>query len=55
MTRPQPTPEYKTKDRVSLTLDYKLYHQFREICKKEMRPKSAIVENAIKRYVTSRV
>ena len=55
MNQPQPSPEYRTKERVSLTLDYKLYHEFREICKKEMRPKSKIVENAIKRYVQSRV
>lgn len=53
--QPSPSPEYKTKERVSLTLDYKLYHQFREICKKEMRPKSKVVESAINRYVQSRL
>ena len=54
MNQPQPTPDYKTKERVSLTLDYKLYHSFRELCKKEMRSKSKVVENAIKRYVEAR-
>ena len=51
----QPTPKYKTKERVSLTLDYKLYDQFRKVSNKYMQPKSAIVENAIHRYVQSKI
>ena len=52
---PQPSPKYKTKERVSLTLDYKIYNQFRKVSDKYMQPKSAIVENAIHRYVQSKI
>ena len=42
-----------TKERVCLTIDKELYKQFRQVSDKYMQPKSAIVENAIHRYVQS--
>ena len=45
----------QTKERVCLTIDEKLYEQFRQTTKKYMQPKSAIVENAIHRYVQSKI
>ena len=44
-----------TKERVCLTIDKELYKQFRQVSDKYMQPKSAIVENAINRYVQSKV
>jgi metal-responsive CopG/Arc/MetJ family transcriptional regulator len=49
------SPKQTNKERISLTINRKLYEQFRKVSKKELRPKSAIVENAIGRYVNSRV
>ena len=45
----------QTKERVCLTIDEKLYEQFRKVSTKYMQPKSAIVENAIHRYVQSKI
>ena len=44
-----------TKERVCLTIDKELYKQFRQVSDKYMQPKSAIVENAIHRYVQSKI
>ena len=52
--KPKKTRE-QTKERVCLTIDEKLYEQFRQTTKKYMQPKSAIVENAIHRYVQSKI
>ena len=52
--KPRKTRE-QTKERVCLTIDEKLYEQFRKVSTKYMQPKSAIVENAIHRYVQSRI
>ena len=52
--KPRKTRE-QTKERVCLTIDEKLYEQFRQATKKYMQPKSAIVENAIHRYVQSKI
>ena len=49
------SPKLKTKERISLTINRKLYEQFRKVSEKEMRPKSRIVESAINRYVQSRM
>jgi len=53
--QPNTSPEYKTKERISLTINKQLYDEFRRVSEKEMRPKSRIVENAIKRYVESKI
>ena len=45
----------QTKERVCLTIDKELYKQFRQVSDKYMQPKSAIVENAIHRYVQSKI
>ena len=52
--KPRKTRE-QTKERVCLTIDKELYKQFRQATKKYMQPKSAIVENAIHRYVQSKI
>ena len=53
--KPRKTRE-QTKERVCLTIDEKLYKQFREVSDKWNQPsKSAIVENAIHRYVQSKI
>ena len=52
--KPKKTRE-QTKERVCLTIDEKLYKQFRKVSDKYMQPKSAIVENAIHRYVQSKI
>ena len=52
--KPRKTRE-QTKERVCLTIDEKLYEQFRNVSRKYMQPKSAIVENAIHRYVQSKI
>ena len=52
--KPRKTRE-QTKERVCLTIDEKLYEQFRKVSDKYMQPKSAIVENAIHRYVQSKI
>ena len=52
--KPKKTRE-QTKERVCLTIDEKLYEQFKPVAKKYMQPKSAIVENAIHRYVQSKI
>ena len=44
-----------TKERVCLTIDKELYEQFRNVSRKYMQPKSAIDENAIHRYVQSKI
>ena len=48
-------PRPKTKTQVCLSIDKKLYEQFKPVAKKYMQPKSAIVENAINRYVQSKI
>ena len=50
-----PKKKLQTKERVCLTIDEKLYEQFRKVSTKYMQPKSAIVENAIHRYVQSKI
>ena len=51
-----PKKKLQTKERVCLTIDEKLYEQFRKVSDKWNQPsKSAIVENAIHRYVQSKV
>ena len=52
--KPKKTRE-QTKERVCLTIDKELYKQFRQVSDKYMQPKSAIVENAIHRYVQSKI
>ena len=52
--KPKKTRE-QTKERVCLTIDEKLYEQFRKVSTKYMQPKSAIVQNAINRYVQSKI
>ena len=54
-SRKQKKTREQTKERVCLTIDEKLYEQFRQTTKKYMQPKSAIVENAIHRYVQSKI
>ena len=50
--KPKKTRE-QTKERVCLTIDEKLYEQFRQTTKKYMQPRSALVERYIKTYVQS--
>ncbi len=52
--KPKKTRE-QTKERVCLTIDEKLYEQFRQTTKKYMQPRSALVERYIKTYVQSKI
>ena len=51
----KPSPKYKTKKRISLTLDYKLNNQFNMVSEKYLQPKSKLVESWIKRYVEAKL
>ena len=44
-----------TKERVCLTIDKELYEQFRNVSRKYMQPRSALVERYIKTYVQSKI
>ena len=50
-----PKKKLQTKERVCLTIDEKLYEQFRQTTKKYMQPRSALIERYIKTYVQSKI
>ena len=50
-----PKKKLQTKERVCLTIDEKLYEQFRQTTKKYMQPRSALVERYIKTYAQSKI
>jgi|TARA_B100000315_G_scaffold235817_1_gene251045 hypothetical protein len=46
------TPLRQFKTKVNLTINPKVYEQFKQVAEKRLQPKSWVIENMMKNYIT---